>query len=250
MSLSEEQIRNAVRQRYSRLAVMNENCCGNETESSCCCGGPAATTETDLPSEAVTVNASCGSPLAHVQVREGETVLDLGSGGGIDVFRASKLVGENGKVMGLDATPEMIFRARETAKKHDYKNVEFRLGEIEHMPIEGGTVDLVISNCVLNLVPDKELAFKEIYRVLKPGGRISVSDMVATQEGQKIVNAEEWAACIAGAVTFDEYRSILDTAGFVHVEGADESHPVNQETASNDRPVKSVSWKAAKPSSA
>ncbi len=249
MSLSEEQIRNAVRQRYSRLAVMNEPCCGNETESSCCCGGPATTTEPDLPSEALTVVASCGSPLTHVQVREGETVLDLGSGGGIDVFRASKLVGEKGKVIGLDATPEMIFRARETAKKYDYKNVEFRLGEIEHMPIEEGSVDLVISNCVLNLLPDKELGFKEIYRVLKPGGRISVSDMVATQEVQKIINPEEWAACIAGAVTFDEYKSILDKVGFVHVEGSDESHPINQDTASMGLPVKSVSWKAAKPSS-
>ncbi len=185
-----------------------------------------------------------------MQVREGETVLDLGSGGGIDVFRASKLVGEKGKVIGLDATPEMIFRARETAKKNDYKNVEFRLGEIEHMPIEGSTVDLVISNCVLNLVPDKELAFKEIYRVLKPGGRISVSDMVATQEGRKIVNAEEWAACIAGAVTFDEYRSILDKVGFVQIEGSDESHPINQDTESMGLPVKSVAWKAAKPTSA
>ena len=249
MSLSEEQIRNAVRQRYGRLAELNESCCGNETESSCCCG-PAAASETDLPAEALAVVASCGSPLEHVQVREGETVLDLGSGGGIDVFRASKLVGEKGKVIGLDATPEMIFRARETAKKNDYKNVEFRLGEIEHMPIEGNTVDLVISNCVLNLVPDKELAFKEIYRVLKPGGRISVSDMVATQEGRKIVNAEEWAACIAGAVTFDEYRSILDKVGFVQIEGSDESHPINQDTASMGLHVKSVAWKAAKPTSA
>lgn len=246
MSLSEEQIKNAVRQRYSRLALQNEPCCGNETERSCC--SSASTTEAGLPTEAVSVIASCGSPLAHVQVREGETVLDLGSGGGIDVFRASKLVGENGRVIGLDATPEMIFRARETAKKYDYKNVEFRLGEIEHMPIESNSVNLVISNCVLNLVPNKELAFREIYRVLKPGGRISVSDMVATQEGRKVIKPEEWAACIAGAVTFGEYRSTLEKTGFIDIKGSDESHPINQEMTSKGLHVKSVTWKATKPS--
>jgi SAM-dependent methyltransferase len=150
-------------------------------------------------------------------------------------------------VIGLDATPEMIFRARETAKKYDYKNVEFRLGEIEHMPIKSNSVDLAISNCVLNLVPDKKLAFNEIYRVLKPDGRICVSDMVATQEARKVINPEEWAACIAGAVTFDEYRSILEKAGFVNIEGSDESHPINQEVTMKGLDVKSVTWKATKP---
>lgn len=171
----------------------------------------------------------------------------MGSGGGIDVFRASKLVGDKGRVIGLDATPEMIFRARETAKKYEYRNVEFRLGEIEHMPIESNSVDLVISNCVLNLVPDKGLAFNEIYRVLKPGGAISVSDMVATQETKKVIKPEEWAACIAGAITFDEYRSILEKAGFVKIEGSDESHPINEEMTSKGLDVKSVTWKATKP---
>jgi len=244
VSLSEEQIKNAVRERYSRLAVLNQACCGNEAENVCC--GPSAK-EAGLPSEALSVVASCGSPLARVQVREGETILDLGSGGGIDVFRASKLVGDKGKVIGLDATPEMIFRARETAKKYDYKNVEFRLGEIEHMPIESNSVDLVISNCVLNLVPDKGLAFNEIYRVLKPGGGICVSDMVATQETKKVIKPEEWAACIAGAVTFNEYRSILEKAGFVNIQGSDESHPINQEMTAKGLDVKSVTWKATKP---
>ena len=245
MSLSEEEIKNAVRQRYSRLAVLNQACCGNETEKQVCCG--SSTTEADLPTEALSVVASCGSPLAHVQVREGETVLDLGSGGGVDVFRASKLVGDKGRVIGLDATPEMIFRARETTKKYDYRNVEFRLGEIEHMPIESNSVDLVISNCVLNLVPDKKLAFKEIYRVLKPGGSICVSDMVALLETKKVIKPEEWAACIAGAVTFNEYRRTLEKTGFVNIEGSDEYHPINQEATSKGLDVKSVTWKATKP---
>jgi ubiquinone/menaquinone biosynthesis C-methylase UbiE len=194
------------------------------------------------------VGASCGSPLTHAKVKEGQVVLDLGSGGGVDVFQASKLVGQNGKVIGLDATPEMIFRARETAKKYDYRNVEFRLGEIEHMPIESDSVDLVISNCVLNLVPDKRSAFKEIYRVLKPGGKISISDMVATQEGRKIINPEEWAACIAGAVTFNEYKEILDETGFRDIKALDESHPINEEMMSKGLQVKSIAWIAQKPS--
>ncbi|MGA3110367.1 MAG: methyltransferase domain-containing protein [Candidatus Bathyarchaeia archaeon] len=244
MGLNEEEIKNAVRQRYGQLAILNESCCGDESEN--CCS--PSTIESDLPEEAVKVVASCGSPLAHVQVREGETVLDLGSGGGVDVFRASKLVGTKGRVIGLDATPEMIFRARETAKKYAYQNVEFRLGEIEHIPLDGNSVDLVISNCVLNLVPDKQSAFREIYRVLKPGGRISVSDMVATQEGRKEVNPEEWAGCIAGAVTFNEYRGLLEKSGFIGIEGSDESHPINDEVASKGFQVKSVAWKATKPS--
>jgi len=245
MSFSEEEIKNVVRQRYSRLATLNESCCGNGAENSCC--SSRSTAAGDLPSEALSVIASCGSPLVNLTIQGGETVLDLGSGGGVDVFRASKLVGEKGKVIGLDATPEMIFRARETAKKYDYRNVEFRLGEIEHMPIESNTVDLVISNCVLNLVPDKELGFKEIFRVLKPGGRISVSDMVATHEARKVIKPDEWAECIAGAVTINEYRSILESTGFVNVEGSDESHPINQEMISKGLDVKSMTWKAMKP---
>jgi arsenite methyltransferase len=246
VSLSEEQIKNAVRERYSRLAVQNGSCCESSTKS-CCCGSTGVTEE-DVPIDAQSINASCGSPLAHVQPQEGETILDLGSGGGIDVFRASKLVGPNGKVIGLDATPEMIFRARETAKKNDYRNVEFRLGEIEHMPIESNSIDLVISNCVLNLVPDKRQGYAEIYRVLKPGGKISVSDMVATQKGLKVVNPEEWAACIAGAVTYDEYRSLLEDSGFTEINALDESHPIDQEMMSKGMQVKSITWTATKPS--
>ena len=238
MSLSEEEIKNAVRQRYSELAVLNKPCC------SC----TSSEKEGNLPSEALNVVASCGSPLTHTKVEEGEVVLDLGSGGGIDVFRASKLVGQSGKVIGLDATPEMIFRARETATKYDYRNVEFRLGEIEHMPIESNSVDLVISNCVLNLVPDKRLAFEEIYRVLKPGGGISISDMVTSQEGKRVIKPEEWAECIAGAVTFQEYKDILEKTGFREITTLDESHPINEEMMSKGLQVKSIAWMAKKPS--
>jgi len=239
VSLSEEQIKDAVRKRYSELAVLNQPCC----ESSCC----TPTEKAAIPSEALEVGASCGSPLTHTKVEEGQVVLDLGSGGGIDVFQASKLVGQSGKVIGLDATPEMIFRARETAKKYGYRNVEFRLGEIEHMPIESDSVDLVISNCVLNLVPDKRSAFTEIYRVLRPGGKISISDMVATQESKKIIKPEEWAACIAGAVTFKEYKDILEGTGFRDVQALDETHPINEEMASKGLQVKSIAWTARKP---
>jgi len=238
--MSEEQIKDAVRKRYGELAVLNEPCC----ESSCCTTNAK---DANVPLEAVQVGASCGTPLAYAKVEEGQVVLDLGSGGGIDVFQASGLVGQNGKVIGLDATPEMIFRARETAKKHGYHNVEFRLGEIEHMPIESGSVDLVISNCVLNLIPDKRAAFKEIFRVLKPGGKISISDMVATQENRRIIKPEEWAACIAGAVTFKEYRAILEETGFGDIKALDETHPINEEMMSKGLQVKSVAWTAQKP---
>jgi ubiquinone/menaquinone biosynthesis C-methylase UbiE len=186
--------------------------------------------------------------LSHTKVEEGQVVLDLGSGGGVDVFQASKLVGEKGKVIGLDATPEMIFRARETAKKYDYRNVEFRLGEIEHMPIESDSVNLVISNCVLCLVPDKRAAFKEVYRVLKPGGKISISDMVATQESKKVIKPEEWADCISGAITFKEYRDLLEETGFKEIEALDETHLTNEEMREKRFQVKSVAWTAHKPS--
>jgi SAM-dependent methyltransferase len=232
---SEEQIKAAVRQRYGQLAARNEgSCCG---ESQCC-----SADETDLPSEALSVVASCGSPLTRVEIREGETVLDLGSGGGVDVFRASKLVGENGKVIGLDATPEMIFRARETAKKHGYRNVEFRLGEIEHMPIESNSMDLVISNCVLNLVPDKRLGFNEIYRVLRPGGRISISDMVAVEQltPEERANLDDWSECIAGAITVDEYKRLLLEVGFANLS------TISEGDGKVDR-VKSMTWLGEKP---
>jgi arsenite methyltransferase len=236
--LAETEIKQVVRRRYAELAVLNKSCCGPELV-----GEPG-----DVPKESVASAASCGSPTRHARLGEGEVVLDLGSGGGIDVFQASKFVGPKGKVIGVDSTPEMIFKARELARKYGYGNVEFRLGEIEHLPVESNSVDVVISNCVLNLVPDKTLAFKEVYRVLKPKGRIAVSDMNATEPTKdKEIDPENWAACIEGAITMDEYEDLLRNTGFQNIKALDENHPINQECCSKGIPVKSVTWLASKP---
>lgn len=239
--LSESQVKQSVRKHYARLALGNL--------SSCC--GPSVSTallDETLPKESAASALSCGSPVSHADVKEGEVILDLGSGGGIDVFRASKLVGPTGKVIGVDATPEMLFKARDLAEKHGYGNVEFRLGEIERLPVESGTVDLVISNCVINLVPDKRRAFTEIQRVLKPGGRIAISDMIATKkhEGELEIDPDEWAACIAGAVTLEEYERTLRETGFAEIRHLDENYPM-EVCCSSAFPVRSVTWLATKP---
>ncbi len=232
--MSEIEIKQAVRKHYAELAVLNRSCCG-------------ATDAENAPQESVASAASCGTPVTHASLVEGEVVLDLGSGGGIDVFRSSKLVGPSGKVIGVDSTPEMIFKARQVAEKYGYENVEFRLGEIEHMPLESNSVDVVISNCVLNLVPDKTLAFKEIYRVLKPGGRIAISDMIATVKHEGPVNPETWAECITGAVTMGEYENLLVNTGFRDIKHLEENSSLDETCCSLGLPVKSVAWLAAKP---
>jgi len=243
MEKSETEIKNAVRRHYAKLATVEQSgsCC-----ASSCCNGPSSDLGI-IPKEALAVGASCGSPLSRITLQGNETILDLGSGGGIDVFRASKTLGSAGKVIGVDATPEMIWRARETAKKYDFKNVEFRLGEIENIPVESDSVDLVVSNCVLNLVPDKMKAFVEIYRVLKPGGRIAISDMVAVKQltVEERANLEDWSACITGAVTVDEYKQLLSDAGFVNVSYLDE---VSGNFDSSNRVV-SLTWMGVKPTS-
>lgn len=241
--LSETQVKQAVRRHYAELAEKSElSCCGPSVN--------AALLDESVPRESAVSGLSCGSPLAHANLKGGEVVLDLGSGGGIDVFHASKLVGSMGRVIGVDATPEMLFKARDLAEKHGYGNVEFRLGEIEHLPVESGTVDLVISNCVINLVPDKRLAFKEIHRVLKPGGRIAISDMITTKkpEGERAVDPEEWAACIAGAVTLEEYEGFLRETGLQEIRHLDENYSMDS-CCSTEIPVKSVTWLATKPPS-
>lgn len=208
---NELKARRGVRDRYAKLAQKQagEGECCNDSSSS-----------TDVPAEALSVYAGCGSPLTLISPKEGDTVLDLGSGGGIDVFRASKLVGERGKAIGVDATPEMIWRARETARKNGYANVEFRLGEIEAFPIESNSVDYVISNCVINLSPDKQRVFKEAYRVLKPRGVFAVADITSEREIPDAAkrNIELWSSCVSGAISRSLYRSQLELAGFRNVE--------------------------------
>jgi ubiquinone/menaquinone biosynthesis C-methylase UbiE len=162
----------------------------------------------------------CGLPTQHAGIKEGDVVLDLGSGAGIDAFVARRIVGERGQVIGVDMTPEMIALARENAKKLGYNNVEFRLGEIEYLPIETGTVDVVVSNCVLNLVPNKARAFAEIFRVLRPGAHFCVSDIVATGELPEEIRdaAGLYVGCVAGALPRRHYLSLIGKAGFEDVE--------------------------------
>jgi arsenite methyltransferase len=178
----------------------------------------------DVPEEAARLSAGCGNPVDTASIQDGDIVLDLGSGAGIDVFKASTKVGPAGRIIGVDSTPEMIGKAREIAEKNGYQNVEFRLGEIEHMPVESNTVDVAISNCVLNLLPDKLPGFREIHRVLKPGGRLVISDLTTRHSGPQNLNDVDpstWAACVAGAISREEYLQLLTQAGFQELSSRD-----------------------------
>jgi len=168
----------------------------------------------------------CGNPTAHASIKEGETVLDLGSGGGLDCFIAVNKVGKTGKVIGVDMTPAMISRARENAVNGNYGNVEFRLGEIENLPVADNSVDLIISNCVINLSPDKEKVFREAFRVLKPGGRLMVSDIVLLKELPDVIreNAQAYVSCIGGAIMKDKYLGAIKNSGFTDVEIIEQSN--------------------------
>ena len=198
------------------MATSSDSKCCNEDD--CCTVSDLTTVGEAVPIEASSVGAGCGSPLLLVNPKEGDVVLDLGSGGGIDIFRASQLVGEKGRAIGVDATPEMVWRARETKSEYGdkYANAEFRLGEIEHLPVESRSVDYVISNCVINLSPDKPAVFRESFRVLKAGGVFAVTDVTLPKEipdsARKDMNS--WSACIAGALTDSVYRRLLRSAGF------------------------------------
>jgi arsenite methyltransferase len=219
-------IKDAVKERYSRAALQvrqGGSCCGSDAGNAC---DPISSSlyETgqlgELPSDAVAASLGCGNPTALAQLQPGETVLDLGSGGGIDVLLSAKRVGPTGKVYGLDMTDEMLALARENQRKSGLANVEFLKGEIENIPLPDNTVDVIISNCVINLSADKDRVLREAHRVLKSGGRFAVSDVVVTADVPPEIrrDLELWAGCIAGALQDQEYRNKLKTAGFESVE--------------------------------
>jgi SAM-dependent methyltransferase len=184
-------------------------------------------TDADLKSvpKGANLGLGCGNPIALASLREGETVLDLGSGAGLDCFIAAHKVGKSGQVIGVDMTPEMVDKARENARKGSYENVEFRLGEIEHIPAADNSVDVVISNCVINLSPEKERVFKEAYRVLKPGGRLMVSDIVLVKELPEVIknSIDAYIGCISGAIMKDEYIKVIQGSGFRDIRILDET---------------------------
>jgi SAM-dependent methyltransferase len=191
--------------------------------------------------EGANLGLGCGNPVALASLKEGEIVLDLGSGAGFDCFLAANRVGNDGKVIGVDMTPEMIDKARKNARKGNYENVEFRLGEIENLPAADGSVDVVISNCVINLSPNKKRVFEEAYRVLKPGGRLMVSDIVLLKELPDFIkeSVEAYISCVSGASMKDEYLNLIQMAGFQEVKMIDET-VFPTECVTNDPTVKRI----------
>jgi len=231
--VKESEIKKNVREGYARIAKKESPCCA--PTSPCCGGADMAQTisrnigYSDEEIASVPENANlglgCGNPVALASLARGETVLDLGSGAGFDCFLAARKVGGKGRVIGVDMTPEMIEKARENARKDNYENVEFRLGEIENIPAADNSVDVVISNCVINLSPAKGRVFRDAFRVLKPGGRLMVSDVVLLQELPDFIknSIEAYVGCVSGAILKDEYIKKVREAGFQEVKIIDEA---------------------------
>jgi len=229
--MKQEEIKKAVRDRYGRIAESEATCgCSPRGQVQSCCGPQMAAgdiavklgySEADLSGlpDGANMGLGCGNPVALASLAEGEVVLDLGSGGGVDCFIAAKQVGKTGRVIGVDMTPEMIEKARANAKRGGFDNVEFRMGEIENLPVEDGTVNAVISNCVINLSPDKPRVFREAYRTLSPGGRLMVSDIVLLRDLPDEIKGslDAYTACVAGALSKDDYINGIKAAGFEDV---------------------------------
>jgi SAM-dependent methyltransferase len=223
-TIQHDDVRQAVRERYTTIA---------ETRgATSCCGGTATATldekahvmgysaaDTQAVPAGANLGLGCGNPIAIASLRGGETVLDLGSGAGFDCFLAARAVGASGRVIGVDMTPEMLRKARENAAKGGFTNVEFRLGEIEHLPVADETVDVIISNCVINLSPEKFQVFRDAFRVLKPGGRLAISDVVTTAAFPEAVKNDLAlrACCVAGASLIDEVEHMLAAVGFTNI---------------------------------
>lgn len=241
--MKQKEIKKVVRERYGSIAREEGSCF---TAAASCCGSAGIAEEisrrigygdeeiSSVP-EGANLGLGCGNPVAMASLKEGETVLDLGSGAGFDCFLAARRVGKEGKVIGVDMTHEMLDRARDNARKGNYTNVEFRLGEVENIPAADNSVDVVISNCVINLAPDKKKVFKEAFRVLKPGGRLMISDIVLLKELPEPIrdSIEAYIGCVAGATMRDEYLKTIKNAGFIDIQVLDETNfPI--EFLSND----------------
>jgi len=247
--LEEEKIKKVVREGYAKIAKTEDSCCGSTV--SCCdstnlheeISKKIGYAEEELRSvpEGANLGLGCGNPIALASLKKGETVLDLGSGAGLDCFLAANKVGEKGRVIGVDMTPEMIDKARENARESSYKNVEFRLGEIENLPVADNTADVIISNCVINLSPNKRRVFKEAFRALKPGGRLMVSDIVLLKELPEAIkkSVKAYIGCLSGAAMKDKYIETIKKAGFQEVKIIEEKHfPI--EYMSNDPTARAV----------
>jgi len=231
--MKKEEVKKTVREGYAQVAKSSSSCCA--PQSSCGCSSNVSTdlskrigySDQDIESvpEGANLGLGCGNPIALASLKQGEFVLDLGSGAGFDCFLAANIVGKTGKVIGVDMTPEMIERARENARKGGYKNVEFRLGEIETLPLADNSVDVIISNCVINLSPEKDKVFSDAYRVLKPGGRLMVSDIVLLRELPDSIkkSVAAYIGCVAGASKKDDYLKNIKAAGFKNISVVDET---------------------------
>ena len=219
MTQTPDPIHEVVREHYAERIKNNASCCGS---SNCCSADSNLYPEellTTLPEGESAVSYGCGDPITLASLQPGQTILDLGSGAGLDCFFAAKKVGELGHVIGVDMTPEMIERARSSAERLDIRNVEFRQGYLEDLPLESGTVDVIISNCVINLSPDKSKVFAEAFRVLRPGGKLAVSDIVTDGPLPDVIkkSLSAWAGCVAGAVEADEYIGMMKSVGFTDI---------------------------------
>jgi arsenite methyltransferase len=229
--MKEEKIKKLVRNRYAKVAKTNGSCSASNMS---CCSAPSnqqvskmigySEEEMNAAPEGANLGLGCGNPTALASLKEGERVLDLGSGAGFDCFLAAKKVGKQGKVIGVDMTPEMLDKARANAKKGKYTNVEFRLGEIENLPVADNSIDVIISNCVINLAPNKKQVFEEAFRVLAPKGRLMVSDIVLLKELPESIrnNVEAYAGCISGAEIKNKYLELMRKAGFQEVKVIEE----------------------------
>ena len=269
-------IKEKIKERYGKIALVGntDSCCMPSTSSSSCCGSSSSsdsniridiaedssllssvknigydTKELESIPESSVLGVGCGNPIKFAHIKEGDTVVDFGSGAGIDVFLAANIVKEKGKVIGIDMTEEMLQRAKDNSIKYGYKNVEFRHGDIENkVPVEDNTIDVVTSNSVINLTSNKTNAFKQIYRILKPKvGKMVISDLVTDKEiAANTVNAESWCSCIDGALTKDNYIKSIKEAGFTTIEFLDEKPYLQIEQEGSGRKITSLTIKAIK----